>query len=389
MRLAFLVICIIFAACSLGPKKEAPQTSVKSKMQDAYTAAFDLYTYVWNPEEFQKDENSNHISSLLQKLINDFHRVQKVAPIEAYEPGFRVSLATHREMLSDIKSRFDEGSKSYAHWRLQGLTSNCIACHTRYNAPTDFVGNIPKQAEEDYAYQQARAQFLLATRQFSRAEKEFLSLATRASSSTEALDSLKLWLVVKVRVKSPNEQTAATLSNFIESQRLSDEDEEVVSSWIEDLKSEKLQRDAKRPLPKQAADLLSNINKSKTLVEDDKKLVSTLVASSYLHEALQKDLSKYEKKRASYLLALAYYHMPIAEFEIYKDLYLEQCIREFPFSKEAKEAYGLYSKLVESESSGSSGINLQEEDEQKLRQLRNLAYGSRELTVHDTLILDN
>src|SRR5690606_2331569 len=98
-------------------------------------------------------------------------------------------------------------------------------------------------------------------------------------------------------------------------------------------------------------------------------------ATSILHSFLQTAEGD-ARRQAFFLLALGYQKIPIPSFELFQEMYLEQCIREFPGTVEAKKAYSLLEELIEFESTGSGGLNLDPQDTEKLRELRSLAHGS-------------
>ena len=194
-----LLLSLMFTGCS----SPAPG-DVRGDMRDAYGAARKLFYYVWAaPDGFSHDNHHEEIKQLLERLASDFHKVETSAGPLTNDPGFRVALYTNQRLLADAKERFVSEKKDYSLWRLRTLTNNCIGCHSRYAVPADFVGNAPPVAGESFESKFARAQFLLATRQFEAAGTEFFSLAESDKvSDADAFRALQLWLVSEVRVKT-------------------------------------------------------------------------------------------------------------------------------------------------------------------------------------------
>lgn len=366
--LSFLFFCF---ACRTKTKIEPV---FRTEMQDAYSASTQLFSYIWSPGEFSKKENRKHILDLLDRLTQDFHRVEKLAGTAGKEPGFAVTLQINQELLQDASNRLARGEVTYANWRLRNISENCISCHARYAVPTDFVGAPPLVQDNSFDGQIAAAEFLFASRQFEKAAEAFYSLAESVGSlesgSRLALRGLQRWLMIQVRVKLSFSEAAEQLKNFLKKVSLRPEEAIIVGSWIKDLKALEKNRTSAKDSLAYAKNLLGDLSSEKSLPEEERSLVNTLRASGIIHETIH--LTK-NRRLALYLLALAYYHLPLDFLDVFKELYLEQVIREFSHTKESADAYKLYEALVESENTGSGGIHLDETEAQKLQELQLLA----------------
>lgn len=357
-------------------------------MLDVYAATVDLYSYIWSPTLYESKSAEERIPDLLSRMATDFHTVQKIAGEKISgelmkEPGFEITLNVQRELLSEMRHRYAAGDRDYVRWRLQGMLANCASCHSRYQVKNDFIGDIPISNEDTLAARFSKAQFLLATRQFESAGREFYKLAETLndlpSSQRYAFNALKGWLVVEVRVKNRPKDSAADLEKFINKTELADVYSVALLSWKRDLEKFAAENTPKAPKPaqtiKKAKTLLSFIHKGIAEQEDDKNLIKTLRATALLHALLEQQVSPAERSQALLELARAYLHIPISLFEPFREMYLEQCIREFPHSAEAREAFTLYKDYEEFVSSGSSGTHLDPEQQQRMEELRKLALG--------------
>jgi hypothetical protein len=369
-----LIFSGTLAACYKAP------SGVRAKMREAYAETANLFNFVWSPAEFQDPKNEQAISKSLDRLINEFHDVAALSSVAAEEPGFRVTLSSHERTLKDIRSRFSAGQKEYANWRLRALTANCIACHSRYQAPVDFIGDAPSPNANSFEAELAAAEFLVATRQFEKADTALLRLANSVSllpsGSAEAIQALKLWLVVEVRVKNRPAEAEKQLRELLETPERFGHYRASVVSWVEDLQTLAQNNYAGADPLNRAAELLRPIAGNTTLEEDESHLVTTLRATTLLHEYLQTKISDKNRREATFLLALAYRHLAIPSMELFQEMYLEQCIREFPGTIEAQKSYSVLQDLVEFQNSGSGGLHLEEKEAQKLKELRNLAFGT-------------
>jgi len=385
--LFIILSCLSFIwGCSNSP---APD-NVPAQMRSIYDTASQLYGYLWSPEKFAAKENHQKILALLEKLSTNFHRVEELTPVERFEPGFRVTFLTYQGMLKDIRARFADGDKDYANWALRGLTSNCISCHSRYEAPVDFIGSTPQIEANSLEARLARAEFLLASRQFDEARAAFIEIAkdsvAEAETGPQTLEALKLWLLIEARIKGRSEAAAKVLSDFRAEYAVPSEIEETIQFWEKDLRKTGTEESRAAALD-EAERLLQPVVSSPRISNDEHHLVTTLRATSILHNLLELPANKDTKRRATFLLAVAYQHVPINSLEIFRELYLEQCIREFPYTKEAQRAYEIYAEYLKVLSSGSSGLHLDQEDIRRLKVLRRLAYGDSELMIRDDSLM--
>ena len=376
VSLGFAALCLVFA-CAQG--KSAPAGSIKPEMWDAYQTTSELYSLVWSPASFKDKRNEKRILELIDRLSDDFHRVGKKSSPDNMEPGFKVTLLSQQEMISDIGRRFRMGYKDYANERLRGLSANCVSCHSRFEDKNNFLGLPTPISDTSFEGRLASAEFLIASRQFEPASAALRSLAWELSSSPdssfEALRALKLWLLVQVRVRNRDRQTASELSGLLENSKFPREERAVIRTWISDLSRLKAQENEQASSRVSKADsYIQPVLRADLIREQEASLVPTLEATELLHEVLQEDISAKLRRRSTCLLAQAYNRLPIQTFDIFSELYLERCIREFPNTKEAREAFEKYERRVKTLNTGSGGLHLENEDIEKLNELRSLAF---------------
>lgn len=352
----------------------ASREKIRTEMRQVYASAEKLYSYVWAPQRFVDPAEKQTIIALLDSLSGEFHRIDEDA-----EPGFSAALATQQRMLKDISRRFAEGNTDYASWRLRAVLGNCTACHSRLATPYNFVGEGPSQAGESFEEKKALAEFYSASRQFDKALSEFYSLAAaqaRDSHSTrEAVELLMQWLLIQVRVKSQPAIAATELEKLIAEGSFNEEQRELLFSWASDLKALKVSQD-KASVDDQLAEvkaLLAPVVAGESVQDQERHIVTTLRAGGILHSLLGEKLNPDQGKAALYLLGLTYARTPLTSLEPFALLHLENCIRQFPGSNEAKQSFTLYKDILEFSSSGSGGMHLEDEDKKLLAELQKLA----------------
>lgn len=388
----FVLTCAVaagfFASCH-SSTQQAPEPevgSVKQDMNAVYDSAQRIYAKLWDRERFIDMASANEIQSDLDRLSNGFHRVERDFPIEQFEPGFRVILQAQQELLADAAARFRAGKKDYVMWRLRGMTGNCVACHSRVGVPMDFAGVDPGSGRGSSQEVLGRGEFLTATRQFDRAREHLLGVVRGKDGisydSETKFEALQLYLVSAVRVKADYSRAAADFDTVLQEGQIPDERKDIVRSWIEQLG--KLAKFDSLPPIKAAEELLRPLIGSDNNELDQQYLVQSLAASRILHTYLLTALPQEQHRHAQYLLAVAYFHLTLRQFEVFQLMLLEQVIRENPRSAEAHHAFELFKARTESNASGPAGMSVEQEDLAKLQELRGIAYGGKVLVVPDT-----
>ncbi|MCB0344812.1 MAG: hypothetical protein KDD66_06835 [Bdellovibrionales bacterium] len=384
MNNKFFSTALCFLLLLVCAPRAASSQTLRDDMQKLYGVASELFGYAWDKKKFEDPRSNARIIELLNTLSTDFHQVRTDAPITMFEPGFAEVLKTTEQTLSDIERRFREGDRDYARWQLRGLTANCIACHSRMDVKSDFAGKILLPDDDSFESRFASAEFLMATRQFDKASDALYRLASGSGNKFpgqhDAFRALKMWLVIEARVKNRPSTSISKLKSLLEKEKFSEDQEAAIQQWIEDLGSPQ----PKEPSVKSAQKLLEPVIGATAVQDHEAHLVTTLWATSELHELLAGKLSPNHRRTATYLLAVAYNCVPILSFEVYRPLYLERTIRMFPNTPEAQKAFVMYQEYIEFMNSGSGGVHLEREDMERLRELRHLAFGKPELVIPDT-----
>ncbi len=360
--------------------------TVRQDMNEVYESTRRIYAKLWDREQFLAKNSEQSIQSDLDRLSKGFHSVERDVPIEQFEPGFRVVLQAQQELLGDAASRFRDGKKDYVMWRLRGMTGNCVACHSRVGVPVDFAGADPGSGRGTAEQVLGRGEFLTATRQFEKARGHLLGVVRGTDGinydSETKLEALKLYLVSSVRVKSDFSQAAADLEGLISKGQIDPLHVDLVKGWSVQLR-ELGKYETMKPLAASRF-LLKPVMKSSSEDEDVSYLVRTLNATRLLHAHLLTPLSQVEHRQAQFLLAAAYYHLPIRQFDVLRGMLLEQAIRENPRTAEARSAFEMYKALTELNATGSIGLNLEKEDIERINELRRIAFGPGQLVIPDT-----
>jgi len=370
-----LLLLLFAVAVAVGCANQ-PAAPLQGDMRSAYREARTLYGYVWTPSEFIAPHSEKAISSSLERLAGDFHNAEVDAPLSAFEPGFRVALAAQKNLLLDASARFKQGQKEYVRWRLSGMAANCIACHSRFQAPINFIGDLPQAEDDSPETLLLQSQFLFATRQFDKASETLFGIAKQFSNSEAGwryqFDALKLWLVIEVRTKNRPAESAKHLEEYLQTSHVPATYKSTMENWVSDFRALAAASGAPADFIAEAKRLIAPLAMDATIFDDERHLVTTLRATSLLHEVLQNSPSVDQRRQGTYLLGRAYFHIPLAIFEPFQDQYLEMTIREFPHTREAQFALRLYEYQLQNGLGVSGGDYLPEQTKQ-LIELRKLA----------------
>ncbi len=375
-----LLVAVLIGVLSLGCslRGDSSDAEIREEMRDVYVLSDELFSFAWSADESFSAEEKKRVSYLLARLDKDFHKVEKVAGSREIEPGFEQSLKSQQLMLRDIRKRLKGDNDEYTIWRLRGMMSNCVSCHSRFAQARDFPARGAKTDRDTFAGSLAEADFLVATRQFDKGSAALLRLARDTDnlgiSAGDSFDALKHWLLVEVRVKARYLPAAETIKSIQRESRFDGYRDSILEAWVADLK-DLANFDGGAGDLSYVGLLLENRLDNESIEAQERRLVKTLRATAILHQMLSTKLPPEQRREALYLLGYAYEQIPIASLEGFGDAYLEQCIEDFPGTEQARKAYRLYKDSVEVQATGSGGIHLDDEQLNRLSELRKLAFG--------------
>lgn len=374
-----ILSCIIlfFNSCQIGQDGDG----IVETMREVNGVHERLYSYVWGRDQFENPSNKKEILDLLSDLETHFQKLESSKTLAIKDPGFAITLGVQTSLLREARTRFEAGDFSYAKFKLKGMTENCMTCHSRFEVKKDFYGSMPLPEGTDFEDRLRVGQFLIATRQFERAEDYLFTLAREvsevASGYNLALDAVKLWLLVEVRVKENFHGSASSLSTLIDRPCFQGEVRDILSRWVVDLKALESNKSETlgdtRTVLNQVGKMLSSKLLERRLIDDNYDFVKTARSSSLLHSLLIRDLSVDERREALTALAIVYSRMPIDFLKHLAPMYAELVIRQYPHSAEARTVFSLYKEQFDFERTGSGGEHLSDDDRLKYEELEKLA----------------
>ena len=359
---------IVLAFASLLVSTASAET-LRGKMDQVYEAFRKLHPFLLSQEEFTRPANKKVIEESLSKIAGAFHKADDINSVYKREPGFLPTLQIVNEMIDDARLGMRNGKSDYAFWRLRTLPAHCMSCHAAHN-PHFFYEDISTTSKKSSL---EKAELLASTRQFDKATNEFLKVLSDTSDPETAIEVVRKLLVIDIRSASGTESAIAAIEKALSRVKFSNYYKEKIEQWLGTLKS--LRKSS--PELDDVDDVESFLREvmTKKFLREPGNEVKLLFASGALHRMLaEKNLESEERAKALYLLGFAYSQLQLFFVDEAAEMYLEQCIVEFPGSDEAKKSYSLYDEIVSFQFTGSGGTRIPTDVRLKLMELYNKAH---------------
>ncbi|MBX7145296.1 MAG: hypothetical protein K1X79_12650 [Oligoflexia bacterium] len=372
-----LLIWVLIASASLV-YAQSSSSPVKGEMATVYRSFKGLQKYLYSREKFSDPKFENDISTLIDGLRQGIHRASSADPRFQNEPGFSSTVKVLNEMLDDARNRFFEGKKDYALWRLKTSANYCISCHTRHEIKIDF-SDSDLNLDDLNAFE--RGEFFLASRQFDRAKDAFMAAVFDPDLTYLKMEALRKWLIVYTRVHPDPLSAISQLNRLRPKVKFTRYEEEEIVGWLESLRRWQNEPKSQVPVIAKAENLIRQALSMNDPLLGKKGTVELLRASSLLHGLLEtkEDKASNDRGHVLYLLGLTYSELPFFFVNELPELFLEQCIREYPKTRDAQQAYALYRDIITLGYTGSAGTRLPDDVQLTLRELHDLAYGIPQL----------
>jgi hypothetical protein len=366
--LSYVALCVI--ALPLGMACHAEE--VRKSMNSLLLPFKAIQPYIASQEKFTAPENREAVFSVIQDLRKNFHTLESVPSSFHKLPGFDENLSAATDLLDDTSRRFQEGKVSYAWWRVRKLPSDCFTCHATYKVSSRYSN--PGVIDETLDPLN-KGRFLLATRQFKEAQDQFLLVLKDRDSRLYFNEALRSLLLISIRIDKDPLEGVARLKQVLNTSDLPEEDAREAKNWIRQLTAWSKEKPARARDTVAFAEQLITAGavSSPTRAQDD---VALLRGTAILHTQLEQGTIRNDARpRALYLLGFAYTKLPLFFSESWAEMYLERCIKEFPGTVTAKQAFSIYRDQIVDDYTGTAGTNIPAEVQLHLEELRKKAHG--------------
>lgn len=378
--IALLAAALVGAGCGslarLGWQSEGePAAVAMPEIAAALRVALPLSL---SAERFGAPENQPALELALSSLRQGAHELESHG--RSQDASFAYLSRSLARDAEEIKRRFDEGRLDETRFLLGALVEDCVGCHSRLpsEGDSDLGRSLFDSVDASTLTPLEQARLEVATRQFEAAldRYEGLLLAPEASPTQLDLEGVPAdYLTVAIRVREDLPRARKTLVAFGERADLPSYLATLVAQWIAACDALRDAPRAERPLA-EADRVLDEAEVLARYGRDRAGLVHQLVASSLLlrYVAAHPEASP-DAAHAYFLLGIAEIQSSRSWWLAEAESYLEAAIRTAPGSDWAKRAYVLLEEQTLASYSGSGGVHVPPDVQQRLKELREIAVG--------------
>lgn len=387
--------CNGFSAETTKKKSDITSEELEAKavMNQVYESFIKIVPYIYSDKlilegkdkKIQEELNTNLLD--LQKAFKNAKHVDFLKI-----PGFKPSLETINAHIQDTIDSVNSKNKVFAHARLKAMTALCVSCHSGIsdrvakNAFGEALASVKRdQFDSDFNY----ANYLYLVRRFTEA-KTYYEFAIRSTTSKVkempkgmALDdkvingeiyiSLRRVVSIFTKISLKPQNAIDFLNKYKDDKFISKATRSDIEQWIMSLnKWKKFDINSVKDINAFIATNLKPLENLKDKVNsgdhDITLLISSGVLTKYLNDHPKTDMTP----NILYWLAVAEKRLSTTYFFSLSDLYLKECISQFPTSEYAKKCYQEYEDNLIFGYSGSSGTDIPQEERRELERLKKL-----------------
>ncbi len=369
--LVLTFILIPFHAWSAATETQATMQRIFNEVRYLLPLSFDV-RHFQDPNERLRIENS--LSSLAEATGQLKMHGSQGGPAFAY---LGESLANQ---VNQVRRQFSRGHLSESQFLLQQLTETCVACHSRMKVTkqSNLAARFIEGIDQDTLGGHGIARLSIATRQFDQALDSFERRFEDQSIPAVTVDlegSMIDYLTVAIRVKKNYARPVVALQKFLKRKDLPVYLRSNVEGWIDALETLRHRTPKKDPIA-EALWLVTDSQEPSIYASERDSLVYDIAAAGVLHRYIESDVEEAEKRgQTFYLLGLTELRSQRNYWLSDAGFYLKTSIRTAPKTEHARDAFAVLEEYTILGFSGSRGVEIPEEVESELNELRRLLDG--------------
>jgi hypothetical protein len=353
------------------------RAEVKPYMDLMLKEIFNLKPFIVSDVEYRDPKNSQKIGDSLKQMASLSEKISHEGKIN--KSGFAISSKALKEQLREAELVFRVGNKDYSLWMLRSTLSVCMSCHTQLPAvSTQFeAANRDRFLTKPFD----EAEFLFIIRNFDKALPIYDEVINNYKPDTGTQDNVEKSIARKVYFFVRVKRDLAGLSESLKRNQSNKNLPPTVSRRIKDLISaanilkksaypefngEQL-KDLKKYVETELKDELSG-----TFANSARKDIAYLRVSSVLYKFLNENPETSLKPDILYWLSFCERRYEQKAFYSLPELYLKQCVTEFPSTPVAKSCLKEYQELVNMAYTGSSGTHIPKDVERELKSMKEM-----------------
>jgi hypothetical protein len=348
-----------------------------------------LEKYFVSESKFIDPKNAPEITAHLK-------RFSELAKDAVHDPqlaqeNFRFSRQVLQDHIAETERVYRLGNKYYARWMMNSTLSVCMSCHTQL--PTASRRFEQLGAATVFPSQFEKAEFLFATRAFDKGSEIYNNIIIGYPANKVPIDqvdkAMERQLAYFTRIKRSPTEGIAVLEKYQKAKNLPPYLQKNIAAWIEQFKTWKKEGDGIDPKTASDEQVLSFAKKNlkseltPTMMKAANPLLVTyLRISGILYEYLQTHPNSKAKPQVLYWLAICDRALNNNFFYSLADMYLRECIVQYPADTIAKKCYKEYEAETILGYSGSSGTHLPPDVRSDLDNLKKLVESGGKVEMH-------
>jgi hypothetical protein len=359
----------------------AKKQIVPETMQKLYKTLSEVLTSSSSEERFNNKSNRSQIEEQLKTLSTLAHSIKdKEFAGDKKDPTLSILSGYLSDETNSAYNAFKNGKMEYARNIIRSIPGTCIACHSRNNFGPQF-DKLAIEPGDQILKPMERAEFYAGTRQFDRAEKDFLAIIENneiASNDPYTWEhAIRQSLTIAIRVKKD-----FTLANKIITTALAQKNaaftvKEDLTQWKKSIdkwsKEPKTTAKSEKGLYSEGMRLISEAHQLQKFQMDRSADILYLRASSVYYDLIQAAPNGKHVSEALLMQGICNEVLSPRGFQDLHRLYYEACIKKTPHSAIALDCYRHYERSTIQGFTGSAGTSLPEEIKQKLLDLFSLS----------------
>jgi len=365
-----MIVTVCLGAYALG--------EVKPFMSQMYNEIFNLKPFIVSEEAFKDPKNSEKISQSLKRMVETSKKINHEMKIQ--KTGFQISGKVLTQQLSETESIFLSGNKEYSLWMLKSTLGVCMNCHTQLPSASTHLKTLNSGHILSNPFQEA--EFLFIIRNFDEAMKLYQEAMAGFPKNQVSPDNLQKivyrQLFYYIRVHRDFNELVKVLTLDLKNKKMPKN----VLAKLETLKTAAVSmKDEAYPsfTDAQEANLRKYVesNLKEELAgnfdfDNAKRELVYLKVSSVLFEYLEQYPGTRLKPDILYWLSFCESRYSRQFLYSMPELYLKQCVQEFPKNPVAKKCLKEYQDLVTMAYTGTRGTHIPEEVANEIKSMQEL-----------------
>ena len=374
--LAFVLSMLAWTASGQTGRADAVKTGkLRPMMQSIFQSLTTVLPLSLSAETFQDAANRQRLHDALQALSRHATRLtQHGAQVPADFDFLRGSLRNDAQSAFEL---FASGDFEESRFVFQHLADNCFLCHSRLPSARPFplgerfMTQLPMQKLDPHQ----RIRLAVAARQFDLALSSCESLFDSLDIPAAQVDLMGLfedYLRIAIRVRNDFPRAIQTLQTFQQRPDVPQYLSHLLGVWIESLSALQVEPDRGSELTRARSLIQQGQNRNRFMI-DRQGTPHFALASGLLHRFVNAaNRPKPQLAEAYYLLGVAESYMPRTSWISETDFYLETAVRLAPESPVGRRAFLFLEESLTMGYTGSSGLHLPSDIQQRLDELRGL-----------------